>query len=130
MDKEILALKGSEKRDLFKWAHKNKMQNASFYASDFDLVLVTSSAPWIVAYLDYKGSGEKITYTECIVYDVHMDIAPVYIVRGADPKNGPFEINRYTGNGNTAYVCGLKTWNEFLRWEAGVRQARANAALR
>lgn len=119
MNTEIQNLIGSPKLDIFKWAHKQ--MDAPFYAADGDLILVAKSPPGIVAYLDYKGSGEGITYTEQLLYDIWVETNPVFIVRG-DPKYGPFEVSRYIKGGSTVFACNLKDWNEFRSWEAEQRR--------
>lgn len=121
MDDEIRNLKGSEKRDVFKWAHKNKM-NAPFYASDADLCLVMFDPRGVVSYLDYKGSNECITSSEKILYDEWVITKPVYIIKGADPEMGPFEVHEYILGGETNFICNLSNWSEFMSWEAGVRR--------
>lgn len=126
MNESIKSLKGSEKRDLFKWAHKNKMDDAPFYAADADLCLIASSPRGVVAYLDYKGSGEDITYTEKILYDEWVSTKPVYIIKGADPENGPFNIYKYITGGEQEYICNLPSWKEFVAWEASIRRSYCN----
>ncbi len=122
MNEDIKNLKGSEKRDVFKWAHKAKMENASFYASDADLVLAGTFPRGVIAYLDYKGSGEGITFTEQIVYDEWVISKPVYIIKGSDPENGPFVVSKYICGGSTEYECTLDDWEQFLKWEAMLRR--------
>ena len=122
MDNNIKRLKGSEKRDLFKWAHKNKMDDAPFYASDADLCLVMPNPRGVVAYLDYKGKGDSITFAEQILYDEWAKTKPVYIIKGNDPENGPFTIFQYMRGNKLILICELKNWNDFLLWEAELRQ--------
>lgn len=122
MNERIKNLKGSSKRDIFKWAHKNKMNDAPFYAADADLCLIMSKPKrGVVAYLDYKGSGEPITFTEQILYDEWVTAKPVYIVEGADPENGPFKIHLYKFGGECEHVRTVSDWSEFTRWESEVR---------
>jgi hypothetical protein len=126
MNNNIKNLKGSEKRDMFKWAHKNKMGNAPFYASDADLCLIMDRPNrGVVAYLDYKGSNEGITFTEKILYDEWTQTKPVYIVEGSDPENGPFVIKLYCLGGETKFICKAENWQEFTLWEAGIRRTHA-----
>jgi hypothetical protein len=115
-------LKGSPKRDIFKWAHKNKMNAPSFYASDCDLCIVSFNPRGVVAYFDYKGSGESITPSETVLYDEWAKAKPVFIVEGTDPENGPFTVSKYiSGIEPTEDVCTLKDWSDFLKWEASLR---------
>ena len=122
MEDNIKNLKGSDKRDMFKWAHKNKMNGAPFYASDADLCLITTSPRGVVAYLDYKGSGEGVTFTEKILYDEWSETKPVYIVEGIDPENGPFVVFKYVIGGELVHQCNLKDWSDFTNWEAEIRR--------
>ena len=117
-------LKGSEKRDVFKWAHKNQgnMSAASFYAADADLCLLSTKPRGVVAYIDYKGGGEGITFTEKILYDEWVERRPVYIVEGSDPLNGPFKIFRYKHGGETQFVIDLSGWDDYMIWEAELRR--------
>ena len=122
MDKILKNLKGSSKRDMFKWAHKNKT-NRTFYASDCDLCIVSFRPRGVVAYFDYKGSGECVTSTETVLYDEWSKTKPVFIVEGSDPENGPFIIHRYIpGSNEYKKICDLKDWNEFDNWEESVRK--------
>lgn len=123
MNDNTRALKGSEKRDLFKWAHKNNMGWAAFYASDADLCLIADKPRrGVVAYLDYKGSGEGVTFTEKILYDEWTLTTPVYIVEAQDPNTGPFRIHLYETGGGLVYVCKLDNWKDFTKWEADLRR--------
>jgi len=128
MDERIKNLKGSEKRDAFKRKHKDL--DRRFYATDADFCLVSKFPPGTVAYLDYKGSGENVTFTEAIQYNEWMTHAPVYVVEGRDPETGPFTIKRYLGAdwqpnpptvnwGNSEYVT---DWESFERWERLLRE--------
>jgi len=127
MDDAKRQLKGSEKRDLFKRRHKEL--NKRFYATDADFCLVSKFPPGTVAYLDYKGSGEGVTFAEAIQYNEWMPRAPVYIVEGRDPEAGPFIIRRYLGADwqpepplvNYGEAVTAEDWQEFERWEARLR---------
>lgn len=122
MDENKKNLKGSEKRDLFKWAHKNKMEHCPFYAADADLCLVSFDPRGVVAYLDYKGSGEGITDSEKVLYDEWSITKPVYIIEGKDPENGPFEILKYIAGGDIEKLQTVSGWMELYAWEASVRR--------
>jgi hypothetical protein len=121
MDGKLKNLKGSPKRDVFKWAHKNKMNAPSFYASDCDLCIVSFEPRGVVAYLDYKGSGEEVTRTETVLYDEWARTKPVYIIEGYDPENGPFTVSQYHDANHMDEVAYLKNWDDFHRWEAKLR---------
>lgn len=122
LDEKIKGLKGSAKRDVFKWAHKNKMAAPSFYASDCDLCIVSFKPRGVIAYFDYKGSGEAVTSTETVLYDEWSQTKPVYIIEGKDPENGPFVVHKYTPNETVLdVVCFLKDWSDFAKWEAELR---------
>ena len=121
MDDRIKNLKGSEKRDLFKWAHKNKM-NSPFYASDADLCLIMFDPRGVVAYLDYKGSREGITETEKVLYDEWVCTKPVYIIKGEEPETGPFEVHECIFGGETEYRYSCPDWAALEKWEASIRR--------
>lgn len=125
MNDNIKNLKGSESRDVFKWAHKNKM-NAPFYASDADLCLVCDKPRGVVAYLDYKTNGDSVTYSERILYDEWTVTKPVFIIQGNDPENGPFKIYQYVAGGTMEYICDATTWQDFEKWEASIRREYSN----
>lgn len=128
MDERKRNLKGSEKRDIFKQKHKTL--DKSFYATDADFCLISKSPPGTVAYLDYKGSGEGVTFAEAIQYNEWMGHAPVFIVEGSDPENGPFLIRRYLGanwrpeppivNYGDEHYCA--DWPAFGEWERELRR--------
>jgi len=121
-------LRGSEKRDTFKRRHKDL--DGSFYATDADFCLVSKYPPGTVAYLDYKDLGDNVTFTEVIQYNEWMTHAPVYIVEGGDPDNGPFVIKRYLGGDwkpdppdvDLEFVTQGENWYGLGIWEAGLRQ--------
>ena len=126
MDDSKRQLKGSEKRDEFKRRHKDL--DRGFYASDADLCLVSKRPPGVVAYLDYKGSGEPVTFTEAILYNVWMTYAPVFIVEGP-AASGPFKIKRYKGADWKPRIADVTwgneevaaTWAAFGEWERRLR---------
>ncbi|MGD8500063.1 MAG: hypothetical protein PVJ86_05420 [Phycisphaerales bacterium] len=128
MDEKKRNLKGSEKRDIFKRRHKDL--DSSFYATDADFCLVSKYPPGTVAYLDYKDLGDNVTFTEAIQYNEWITHAPVYIVQGSDPDNGPFTIMRYLGGDwepkppdvTLEFVTQVEDWHSFGVWEAGLRQ--------
>lgn len=128
MDEDKRRLQGSEKLDRFKRRHKEI--NGKFYASDVDLTLISKLPPGVVAYLDYKGSGENVTFAEVILYNQHLEIAPVYIVEGKDPENGPFTITRFMGGNykpepptvDTETICTCADWSEYEKWESELRE--------
>lgn len=127
MDDAKRSLKGSEKRDTFKRMHKEL--NRGFYATDADFCLVSKLPPGTVAYLDYKGSGEGVTFAEAIQYNEWMHQAPVYIVEAVDPERGPFRIRRYLGadwqpnppDVNYGETTEAQNWAAFEQWEATLR---------
>lgn len=120
MNDELKQLKGSEKRDAFKWAHKNKIDRP-FYASDCDLCIVSKEPRGVVAYFDYKGSGEGVTWAEGILYDEWAKTKPVFIIEGKDPENGPFTVSKYKVNDKLELVRELKDWSDFEKWESLLR---------
>lgn len=128
MDERKRNLKGSEKRDMFKRMHKEL--DRWFYATDADFCLVSKSPPGTVAYLDYKGSGEGVTFAECIQYNEWIKQTPVFIVEGANPETGPFVIRRYLGANwrpnppeiNYGEEVFAADWTALGNWERELRQ--------
>jgi hypothetical protein len=118
---------GSERRDKFKLKHKEC--GGDLYATDADLCLVSKDPPGTVAYLDYKTSWDRIRFSEVIQYNVWMKHAPVFIIEGDDPENGPFEVKRYLGGNwkpkppivNLEHVTSCADWDEFWKWERELR---------
>ena len=98
MDKRNL--KGSDRRDVFKWAHKQPPFPSSFYACDIDFCLVSHDPPGIVALLDVKFPGEPVTFAEVLAYNHWVAVnIPVYIIEARDAVNGPFTVRQYlSGN--------------------------------
>jgi len=127
MDDAKRLLKGSEKRDIFKQRHKEL--DKRFYATDADFCLISKRPPGTVAYLDYKGSGEPVTFAEAIQYNEWMKSAPVFIVMGENPETGPFVIVRYLGANwkpnppdvNYGEKVDIPTWEAFGEWERALR---------
>lgn len=127
MDERKRNLKGSEKRDIFKRRHKD--MGGHHYATDADLCLVSKNPPGTVAYLDYKSPSDSITFAEVIQYNEWMDHAPVFIIEGEDPENGPFTVKRYLGGDWRPYPpqvelehdADLENWAALERWEQQLR---------
>jgi len=128
VDKNKLALQGSEKRDIFKRMHKRL--SGSFYACDADFCLVSKYPPGTVAYFDYKTTRDHVSFSEGIQYNEWAKTAPVFIVEGNDPENGPFTIRRYTTANwkphppvvSWGKTITVKDWIEFGKWEQGLRE--------
>jgi len=107
----------------------HKSINKYFYATDGDLCLISKKPPGTVAYLDYKDSGDKVTFSEAIQYNEWMNLAPVYIVVGANPESGQFKISRYLGANwkpepptvKYGEVIYTKNWKDFEIWEESLR---------
>lgn len=127
MDERKKNLIGSPNRDRFKLEHKKRLSK-KFWAADADLCLVEKQPPGVVAYLDYKTTTDGVTFSEVILYNQWMTIAPVYIVQG-DNENGSFAIYRYLGGDHrpdpptvhTEMDCATSTWDDFARWEEKLR---------
>ena len=128
MDKHKQNLKGSKKLDEFKYWHKKL--DRQFYATDGDLCLISKLPPGTVAYLDYKGSGEDVTFAEAIQYNEWMQHAPVFIVESYTPARGPFRIRRYLGANwrpeppdvNWGDEITVADWDSFSEWERKLRE--------
>ena len=123
--------KGSPSRDTFKSLHKLKLPSA-FYCSDLDLVLITKYPPSIIAFVDFKKvPGDSVSFSEGILYNSLVRIAPVFIIESPDAAKGPFRVRRYV-------VCDWKPtppvttftdadvlcadWIELGRWESTIRR--------
>ena len=121
-------LQGSDRRDIFKRVHKTLSRR--FYACDLDFVWAEKSPPGIVAFVDYKHPSDGITFSEVLVYNDLLKIAPVYIVEGSNPELGPFRVVSYLGGDwhpeppktQTETVCVCKTWAELEAFEGKLRQ--------
>lgn len=129
MDKAKQNLIGSPARDLFKQAHKLHAP-AYCYACDLDFILITKKpTARIVAFLDYKGMFDDVSFSEVIAYNSLMSIAPVYIVRGKDPQLGPFDIQEYRGGFwqpeppmvNLKHLYHCDNWNDLVAFELSLR---------
>ena len=117
MDDLKKKLKGSPSRDIFKHLHKQYMPKQC-YGTDLDFVLIAKYPNRIVAFVDYKGLYDTITFSETIAYNILKDIAPVYIIQSNNPEEGPFTIYQYL-NGDPAPEppkVKLELINTFLRW--------------
>ena len=119
---------GSRKLDLFKRRHKDI--NSQFYASDGDLFLVEKYPPGIMACLDYKVPGDRLTFSEGILYNQFIKDMPVFVVEGTDPEKGPFTIKRILGiNWGPEPVEvffdnkeeAVRDWQELEKWEQRLR---------
>lgn len=126
MDDVTKSQKGSPTRDNFK--HRHKQLCKQFYACDLDFVFVAKvPMPDIIAAIDYKASGDKITFSEVIAYNALIRRGiPVYVVAG-DVETGAFRIWRYKGghHGKPRYdvepVANTSSWDEFETWERALR---------
>ena len=128
MDEQKRNLQGSSKRDIFK--RKRKTYSSRLYATDIDLAWIEKYPPGIVAYVDYKGSGEGITFTEAIAYNEWVQHAKlVYIIEGPDPEQGPFDVYRYLEGDwhpdppmiKRQHVITCPTWDALTEWEEKLR---------
>ena len=114
---------GQEKRKL-------PYSNKSFYACDIDFVLVAKFPFRIVAFLDYKGKSERITFSEVIAYNNLITIAPLYVIRSNNAKKGPFDIWNYLHGDpkpeppviKDELVRQCETWQDFEEWECSLRE--------
>ena len=122
-------LEGSNSRDIFKRMHKTV--NKDFWAIDLDFVLVDKGAGGrIVAILDYKKKRDRVTFAEVLAYNSLLAIAPIYVIQGDDPENGPFTVFKYLSGEwrpnppkvRLEAITELGDWSEFESWEASLRQ--------
>jgi hypothetical protein len=118
---------GSDSRDQFKLLHKQKLDK-KLWACDIDFVLVEKHPfPDIIAALDFKVSGDSISFSEVIAYNslIRRGI-PVYIVQG-DQVSGVFKIQIYCGGNHTQPrydilpIATTTGWPEFELWEQNLR---------
>jgi hypothetical protein len=102
-----LTLIGSASRDLFKAAHKQLLEHSNprvqaryrpLYACDIDFVIVEfKPRRGIVCYYDYKRAPDPIRATERVAYEAQLVVAPVFIVEGENPTEGPFDVYEFMG---------------------------------
>lgn len=136
MDDRKRRLKGSAARDDFKHWHKQPPFPRSFYASDIDFALVSKrSGGRIIAILDYKQPGDRITFAETIAYnDLTKSGFSVYIITAPyhPEKELPFEeftIQRYLGGDwkpepprvKLEMILEKVSVSEFIAWEKCIR---------
>jgi hypothetical protein len=92
---------GSRSHDAFKMWHKSLLNN--FYASDVDLVLISKNPPGVIAVIDYKQRGTKVTFAEVVLYNAFvLAEIPVFIVYADWNSNGnglgqfgPLDVYQY-----------------------------------
>lgn len=121
-------LKGSERRDTFKFLHKKRMPGW-YYATDIDFALVSKEPPGIIAFLDFKTPWEDITFAEVLAYNVLLGVAPIYIVQSSSPESGPFRVLQYVSGDwhpeppvvNLVPMQECMGWEDLTLWEAGLR---------
>jgi len=119
--------KGSPSRDEFKRRHKDLHKD--MWATDLDFVLVEKQPfPDIVAALDYKVVGDKLTFSEVIAYNALIRRGiPVFVVSG-NAADGEFIIYEYIGGNHVKprieceRVIETKSWDEFEAWERTLRK--------
>ena len=120
--------KGSPSRDEFKRRHKDLHKD--MWATDLDFVLVEKQPfPDIVAALDYKVVGDKLTFSEVIAYNALIRRGiPVFVVSG-NAADGHFTIYEYVGGNHIKprieckHVIETKSWAEFEAWERTLRES-------
>jgi len=145
MESAIKALRGSASRDKFKHLHKQMLPDKA-YALDVDLELVSKyPVPFIVARIDFKMPSDKVTFAEALSYQEALDrpaphAIPIYFVEGSwNFKNDEvgteehrFAIYRLVSADyrpfppviKTELVASNLTWEEFSKWEMGLRVSR------
>lgn len=136
MNEKTKSQKGSPARDSFKYEHKNRLSR-KFYASDCDLCFISFEPEGVVAYIDYKKTGDKVTKTEEVLYSEWTKTKPVYIVESPvkliDEEicvEGPFRVNRFRTKDDLEFVCVLNDWKEFEDWEGSLRKDFAEEQLK
>ena len=122
-------IKGSASRDNFKFWYKTPPMPGRFYALDLDFILIEKNPNRIVAFLDYKRPGDRVSFSECIAYNVLLAIAPVYIIEAEEvPKMT--RILRFVGGDSRPdppVVCLvpdaiINDTNRWIAWESKIRQ--------
>jgi len=148
MDDRIKALAGSPARDRFKWLHKQQAPGA-YYAINSDLELVSKRPrPFIVARLDFKLKGDRVSFSEVISYNqlIAMPMPhfiPVYVIEcisdiQSNPEDHLFNIYRYEKsdpypNPPDVSLTLLKdhvTWDGLVQWEGMLRRHRERELAR
>lgn len=120
-------LQGSDRRDIFKRVHKTLSRR--FYACDLDFVWAEKSPPGIVAFVDYKHPSDGVTFSEVLVYNTLLKIAPVYIIESPNPELGPFKVLSYLGGDwrpeppmvHTELARTCPTWAALEQFEQEIR---------
>lgn len=106
MDASKIALKGSPSRDGFKSLHKLNLPSRCYA---FDVDLAWCGRYGILAFFDFKRSGDGINKNERIGYKVLAGIAPFFILTGEE--SGPWTLERFEINGT------LDMRRENVGWE-------------
>lgn len=128
MRKNKKNLKGSPNTDTFKYLHKQRLPG-SFYATDVDLVLMDHLGP--IAVIDFKTRGDKVTYTEALLYRWFMGFSlPVFIIETKNPERGPFLVMRvhsFNIQENEVItvwseINEMRSWTEIEAWEKSLRE--------
>ena len=129
MNANTKSQKGSPSRDIFKWAHK-QYTSKLFFATDLDLVLVSKNPYRIIAALDFKRGGDKVTFAEAVLYRKWLaGNNRIFIVISDNPKSGPFIIKELSQVDPKpeppecfySQKFTLDDWREFNDWEDGLR---------
>lgn len=140
MELSIRNLKGSPSRDKFKFLHKQKFPD-SYWGSDCDFVIIEKwPEPFIVAILDFKKTGDSVTFSEAITYNHFVNLPepiPVFIVEGTrfegdNTETHRFNVHRYIqANWKPRHVptqmekiADNLTWEQLRRWEGRLRWNR------
>lgn len=129
MDEIIKNLQGSWRNDLFKKLHKQI--NKNYWACDIDFCLVEKKPnARIIAFLDMKYVGEKVTFSEVIAYNSLIKTANLYVVYAKDIVKGVFDIWQYDGGDwhpeppiiKAHKIREIKNWIDFEEWEKELRK--------
>lgn len=133
MDNRTRELKGSPHRDAFK--HWHKKLNKQAYALDLDLVwIVKRPRPGVVAIVDYKRSGEGVTFAEVVAYNDFVSVRgiPVYLI-STFPLQPPYisitvreyiwgDPKPYPPTYQTSLILDSVSPDEFERWQMNLRR--------
>lgn len=129
---------------LFKYLHRVRFPR-NFYAFDTDLVLVSKNPPKILAILEFKNQGDRLSFSEVLGFN-HLKEAlpdvPIYIIEARKPFVGVeedlhrFDVYEYVyGDWRpdppevmlSPILLGA-TWYDLLTWESALRRDRQRTA--
>jgi len=116
---------GSRLRDRWRYLHKKRLGHGKWYGADGDFFIIDFEGATPIAYIDIKGLEDDFTETELILYGWFMSHGlGVYVSRVIDVETGTQTLYRLrTLEGETILESLCNDWDDYRRWEAGIRSA-------